>query len=475
MPEPTPRWRQFWTEIERIFDPAIPVQNAALFAERPQQYNSMHRLHKRLRRVRGQRMRVLVAGTIGNGKTSELYHLADALSKERMVVFFDIWRHFERTVGDVGALERLDPWELIGLLGLAIYRAGTDRFGHHWEDEPKQLERALEALRKQEQGDATVSVDVPKLARGIVVAAGGVAGAVLGGPVGAIIGGTLGETVTTTGETLMNTAADATDWLWRIGQGSRKQRQDQEPEVRGVLRATNLMIMALQQALARPFVLIVDGIDRILNEDRLRKIFVDSSLLAELNCDVVVTGPEPMLHGTTQYVRDFHPVELCNIPVLDRTDPRRLGLGSAFFRDLVARRVAAVRASGRSSPPDPFPAEVIDRLAYYSGGIAREFVRMVHMAVGEAIESDAPAITLTMVDEVLSEFRGMKQQRMNVGEIALLRQVMDDPNHGLPADPMAVALLRQLRLLPYPNENPWYYPHPLLMLSLLKTTSGSAS
>jgi len=55
------------------------------------------------------------------------------------------------------------------------------------------------------------------------------------------------------------------------------------------------------------------------------------------------------------------------------------------------------------------------------------------------------------------------------------KRVMDDPTHGLPSDTMAFELLRQQRLLPYPNENPWYYPHPLLTLSLLKPAPGSAS
>jgi hypothetical protein len=100
---------------------------------------------------------------------------------------------------------------------------------------------------------------------------------------------------------------------------------------------------------------------------------------------------------------------------------------------------------------------------------------MTHGVAGEAWEANAPSVTLAMVDVVLQEFRQWKQSRLSKGEIALLRQVMDDPEHGVPTDDMALRLLRQLRLLPYPNENPWYYPHPLLTLSLLKPTRGSAS
>lgn len=126
-------------------------------------------------------------------------------------------------------------------------------------------------------------------------------------------------------------------------------------------------------------------------------------------------------------------------------------------------------------PAEPFPDEVIERLAYYSGGVVREFIRMAHTAASEAWEANAPSLTLDMVDVVLDEFRRAKQTRMTVGEIELLRAVMIDPEHGLPSDPAAFELLRQQRLLPYPNDNPWYYPHPLLTLSLLTPTRGSAS
>lgn len=475
-------WRPFWRRIEGIFDPARPAQDPALFAQRPRDYDSMHRLHKRLRRgghgTDGQYSRYIVAGTVGNGKTSELYHLAAGLARARLVVYVDLWSHFEQTVGDPSALDRLEPWELIGLMGLVVVRAGQDRFGHEWGPELKAFERSLEALRGPES-DTGASLNLVKLARGITVAAGGALGAAFGGPIGAVVAAKVGDTATDAGLTLIKAAADALDWTWRIGVPNRKQRQDQDPEVKALVAAVNSLIMALQSARTERLVLIIDGIDRVREEPRLRTLFVDSSLLAELICDAVVTGPEFMLHGLSQNVRDFRPVELCNVPVLNQQTPAEHGPGVAFFRELVGKRVSAVagqaKPQGEAAPEQPFSNEVIDRLAYYSGGLVRDFVRMTHTVASEAWEANAPTVTMAMVDEVLQEFRGWKQSRMTLGEIKLLREVMDDPTHGLPSDAMAFELLRQQRLLPYPNENPWYYPHPLLTLSLLKPAPGSAS
>jgi len=161
MSDPQTDWRPFWRRIEGIFDPARPAQDPALFAQRPRDYDSMHRLHKRLRRgghgTDGQYSRYIVAGTVGNGKTSELYHLAAGLARARLVVYVDLWSHFEQTVGDPSALDRLEPWELIGLMGLVVVRAGQDRFGQKWGPELKAFERSLEALRGPGSGAGKTS------------------------------------------------------------------------------------------------------------------------------------------------------------------------------------------------------------------------------------------------------------------------------------------------------------------------------
>ncbi len=375
-------------------------------------------------------------------------------------------------------MDRLEPWELLGLLGLVIVRAGEDRFGHKWGAELDRLGKALDELRKPDAGDGA-ALDLVKLARGIAVAAGGVAGAALGGPVGAIVAGKIGDVASEAGLAVIKAAADAIDWKWQIGLSERKRRRDGEPEVKALVAAVNSLIMALQREYLRPLVLVVDGIDRVREEQRLRDLFVDSSLLSDLVCDAVVTGPEFMLHGISQEIRYFKSVELCNVPVLNRDDPSQIGPGLDFFRTLVDKRVAAVANQSRPAserlPDKPFPDEIVERLAYYSGGVVREFIRMAHTAAGEAWEANAPSVTVAMVDVVLEEFRSAKQTRMTVGEIDLLRRVIADPEHGLPSDETAFELLRQQRLLPYPNDNPWYYPHPLLTLSLLKPARGSAS
>lgn len=57
---------------------------------------------------------------------------------------------------------------------------------------------------------------------------------------------------------------------------------------------------------------------------------------------------------------------------------------------------------------------------------------------------------------------------MHRGDIDQLLEIAKDPDHRLPDGDIARELLTYGRLLPYPNESEWFYPHPLLTLSLVR-------
>lgn len=451
--------RPFWEKVERIFDYQSPVHDLALFAERDAKYDPIAKLDRKLRRP-SDHQKYLVTGTIGNGKTSALFHLSASLAGERMVVFFDVYEHFVSRVGDRSALDRLEPWELLGLLGLVIVRAGEDRFGHRWGKEPKALESALQKLRVADGGKAS-EIDVTKLARGLVIAASGVMGGVA-------------KLVTDTGLKLLDAGTEATDWSWRIGVGEGRGRKDQDAEVRDLLHAVDGLVMRLNQEYGHRLLLVVDGLDRVQKPERLDVMFVDSSLLGELACDEVFTAPQDLLSGgAARRAVAFRTYDLCNVPVLLREDPTKPGPGIPFFRALVDKRMAAVKAGlaerGLSAPCEvPIPIPCVDRLAYYSGGLVRDFVRMVAFAASEAWEARAQTITEAIVEETLRDARALQELRITSDEIDLLERVMLDPEHELPTGPLAYELQRQQRLLPFPNDTPWYYPNPLLTLAVLK-------
>lgn len=447
--------RPFWEKILAIFDPELPVTDVRLFAERDPAYNPLVTLERALRRPVDVSYKCLIAGTIGNGKTSELHHFADRLAPHRMIVLVDLWRHFQGSVRDVAAMGRLDTWELLGLLGMAIHRAAEEVFEHRWGREPDQLGRALDELRRTKQGEGA-GLDVAKLGKGIAVAAS------------KLVGGGIGA-----GLVVLGAALDGARWSWRIGTSDDQARDDQD--IRNVLDAVNDMIRALEHAYGRRLVLLVDGLDRA--PDRVAAFFIDSGILGQLACDAVWIAPD-VVRRLDSSVRGFEVQELCNVPVFDRHDPGTPGPGLAFFRSLVDKRLALVREQlrdqlGDPGPSEPFPTALVDRLAHYCGGVSRDFVKMIRLAAGEAWDAEAPCIDESMVEFTLRESRRAKERGLNAAEIALLEQLMADREHKLPPGELAANLVAEQRLLAYPNDTTWYYPHPLLTLELLQRPSGS--
>ncbi len=461
--------RRFWEEVHHWFNPFEPVSldQPQLHALRDPRYNPIVKLERELR-LTNDFCRFLLTGTVGNGKTSELNHCASRLTEHRMVVLVDLWAHVQGNVRDENALDHLEMWELLGLIGIAIFRAAEARFGHQWGNEPQRLEQAIARLREAEQVGSASEIDVAELGRGMAVAAGGIAGAALGGPLGVTVGG------------LVKTVSDATKWTWKVGLPGTRRRDDQDGDVRRVLNAVNALIDGLQTAYNRRLLLVLDGLDRIRAPERTQALFLDSRLLGSVACDQLITVPLMLMRRQGQNVEHFTIKDLHNIPVLAREAPLNravAGPGLGFFRELVAKRIAWVNqklaGQGIAAPSDPLPEPIVDRLAYYSGGLARDFIKLVRLAALEALDKDVDQLDDAIVDQVLREAREDKEYFMSKREIALLEAVMIDPDRRLPGDELALELLVQRRLLAFPNETTWYFPHPLLTLALLKPRGGS--
>jgi hypothetical protein len=249
---------------------------------------------------------------------------------------------------------------------------------------------------------------------------------------------------------------------------SKKRLEDQHDSTQSLLAAANTIIGFVQQN-ARRVLLIIDGLDRIREEDRALDLFVRSELLSRLACRTIVCAPFALRSApSAAAVRRFQKVVLANEPVLDEVDPSKPGPGVAFFSDLFQRRTSDLRA------PALLGGEQLRHLAYVSGGRARDFVRLIRGVAELGWDADVTTATDAIVDEVIDEARRDRELGLDAGHIALLRQVMDDPERQLPKDPLARKLLDWGHLLPYPNESEWYYPHPLLTLRLLKRRGSAA-
>lgn len=450
--------RAVWETIFERFDPERPPDMPAWRATRP--LSPLESICEALDFPKGT-PHVLLTGTVGTGKTTELLRVADARASKEFVVFLDLVRHFDQVVGDPAALHHVSAWEIVFLVGLAILRSAEEQLHFTFPEEHRNdLARAwLAAAKLAKAVETTPEVDVGKLAKSLVLVTSA-AGAAVAGPPGAAAGAALGG---------LATLAESAKWSLPLGL-SKKALPDQDSLAQTLLRCVNVLIGLVQQRGSR-VLLILDGLDRIKDFDRARELFLDSKMISQLGCRVVLCGPFVLrTDGAIAGVQGFSDVPpVVNVPVMAQDDPSRLGPGIPFFHDLFARRVADLHV------PDLIAPELLDKLAYYSGGRAREFVTMIQRLARAAYAANANFATPETIDAVIDERRRHWETGLTRGHIRVLEAIAADPEHRLIDDPLAQKLLMTGALLPYPDGSEWYYPHPLLTMRFLRVMPAGSS
>ncbi|XXT16640.1 hypothetical protein WME94_41050 [Sorangium sp. So ce429] len=433
-----------------------PVSQAAWHAERP--LSPTDSIEDELNFPRGA-PHVLLTGTVGTGKTTELLRVAHQRAAREFVVFLSLDRHFEEVVGDPAALQEIAPWEICFLGGVALLRAAEDRLSFEFPREHvRALEEAWRALAVDTgAGGTEPEVDLFKLGSKLILTASAAAPAVAG-PAGAAV---------SAGLSLITAAGEGAKWTIPFGR-KKPAIPDQDARAQTLIACVNVLIGLVQQR-ATKVLLVIDGLDRINSVERARELFIFSQMLGLLDCRLVVCGPFVLRHGgAINQVRGFSTVApLVNVPVLDHDDPSRHGEGIGFFHELFHLRTKDLHA------PDLVAAAELDRLAYYSGGRTREFVTFIRVLARLCWKADVDQATPHIVDQLIDIERRKRETGLRTGHLRVLRELVADPEHNLPEDPLALELVAGSAVLPYPNESEWFYPHPLLMIRFVPGKPGS--
>lgn len=455
--------RTLWEQIYKRFDPLQPAMDRASRADRER--SPAHDIATLLGMPFAD-PRVLLTGTVGTGKSTELLRIAEARMADDIVVVLDLHRHFADVMGDEHALERVESWEVVFLAGVALVRAAMELLPYpippeHLED----LARAWRKLAEVTKTPGEAQIDIGALAKQMLVLASALAGGAAAGPGGAA-GGAAAASI---GLRVLEAASGSLKWVLPIGRAQRP-LPDQDTHMQTLLASVNTIVGHIQHR-SRRVLFIIDGLDRIRDFERARALFLNSELLAQLACRVVVCGPFALRsHPAASAIPRFDKIAvLVNEPVMRKDRPLEHGPGVPFFCELYRRRTADLDAS------DLVTDDLLERLAYYSGGRARDFVKSIRMLAEKAWLADAERADGHLVDKVLDEARRLLEMGLDAGHIEVLEKIVADPLRRLPPDPRARDLLSYGQLLPYPNESEWYYPHPLLTMHLVRTSPAGLS
>ncbi|HYO72832.1 MAG TPA: hypothetical protein VEU33_42905 [Archangium sp.] len=441
--------RPLWQQLYERFDPERPA-NGQWRAER--ESSPFGRIIGSLDMPFGH-PRILLTGTVGTGKTTELLRVVESRRDKELVVFLDLARHFTEIVRDPAALDHISSWEVCFLAGVALIGTASQRIQLEFPTEyVEDLKKAWGSLASATE-TPQAQLDMGALAKATL--------SVMATTVPAVVGGATGAGAAA-GLALGGAAAGAIS-RWTLPLGRSKQfLPDQDSHVQTMLACVNTLVGHVQQSYRR-VLFVIDGLDRIRSIERAKELFVDSQLIAQLACPVIVCAPFALRPPpSTAAVRGYDPLALVNEPVLLHDDPTQHGPGVHFFCDLFARRTSDLEGEGL------IERSLLEALAYRSGGRARDFVRFIRELAKEAWQADAPAASEEFVRRVLDHQRRLRETGLHKGHIELLEAIANDPEHRLPENQLAQELLSYQTLLPYPNESEWYYPHPLLTMHLVR-------
>jgi hypothetical protein len=259
----------------------------------------------------------------------------------------------------------------------------------------------------------------------------------------------------------LSAIASGSKWTIPFGRTGTKPLDDQSEIMETLIDKINLLFGTFQQW-NRRVLLIIDGLDRVVDDERAKALFLHSQMISRLDCALVVCAPFVLRNNkVVTEIRRFQVLTLHNAPVLDHENPKNYGPGVPFMGEVFRSRVQDLGAEAF------IPQPLLDKLAYYSGGRLRDFVKSIKRLAGYGWDDNVSVVTAKHVDRVIKEERRLVEMAMFREDIDLLETIAKDPLHRLPNGDRSRELLTYGRLLPYPNESEWFYPHPLLTLSMV--------
>ncbi|MDP3278916.1 MAG: P-loop NTPase fold protein [Deltaproteobacteria bacterium] len=394
--------------------------------------------------------KILLSGLMGSGKSTELLKLARDLS-DKFVVYMDIDRVLTKVFGDAEAINRIESWEIAFLLGIQTFANAQSSLGTEVvaDDLLEDLEQAWKkATRTEDPAPLRLLPLAKALANGASVLM-----AVSAAPVAATVmtvGTQVAEAIATLGV--------------KVGLKHGERLGAQSEEVTTMLRAVNRVFNVIATK-HKQVVVILDGLDRVQNDERIKTLFVESDLMAKLDAAVVLCAPfAPHGHGGVAAIRGFRVHRLLCEPVVD---PKTISptiiansTGINVLRNVYLTRAKSVGLNGG------IPDSLLDRLALNSGGRLRDFVKLLNEIASEAYHANVKVVDEDLVDRVLTAHRKNVEESLFKEDYELLGKIMLDPLHELLDRDRAAGLLRDQKLMVYPNESEWFFPHPMLSRKL---------
>jgi KAP family P-loop domain len=404
-------------------------EKSAWYVERPQdELNALSPIELLRKRVLGAEARdkIFLSGHVGSGKSTELVRLQERADvRERFtVVDFALESH---------EWAHMDSRTFLFRVAAELFRWGTkhDRLGDgEWEKLVERLDAKLFGEKGIAARDGAIKAKVHLLFVEI-------------------------------------------EQELKLTETRRKQFRDlAETDVTALRDLVDALVDSLETELARHqeparVLVVVDDLDKVRDPERQKDLFDQNldtilsprvAMLMTLPASVLFAGRGRQLRGTTTHLRPA--------PVLRRVDYAKTPEEARNERGI---RFLVEAANKRLTPGLAEPA-ALERAALYSGGVARDFFRMLREAAFNAEGLKRPTIDDRVMESVVKHAKTELQYGLYDADLTALERVR--VTHDLPAVEQ-IHFLDQSWVLELNGEELWFEVNPLLWAKLARRAADA--
>jgi len=420
-----------WNDISNAFNPREPVPPDKVdewFVSRPDKplKSLVNKLSPALFSDR-----YIIVGQPSNGKSSELTKLAAELKnryKDTLVVRFDI--------AEITDISQANPVEVIYLMGASVFKAAN----YELQKKPdmqllKNLTKALETIVQNYTANTDFEIDLTKLLKGLIV-------------YGAELIGMPDEV----------TSVFKGYFRFTSGIDMKKLRtREIDPTVEPMLQSLNAILEDIRnKSGGNPPVLLVDGLDKLRDTDAIKLMFVEKQFLKRPICNVVYIGPLDLYYfakssqgGSSNRIIPHANIKIFKIDHFDKLDEN----GRKVMTEVISTRLKTLKLTIAEVITD----DALEMLIRGSGGVMRDFVRLIQNAAIYAEINKNERITSQEAKKVLNELRRQLSAQITPKYELILEKVKE--SHKRTDDEECDVLLRNNIVLSYVNDDIWFHIH----------------
>ncbi|MDI9394759.1 MAG: P-loop NTPase fold protein [Euryarchaeota archaeon] len=229
-------------------------------------------------------------------------------------------------------------------------------------------------------------------------------------------------------------------------------REEIQPRVSELINLINDIIAEIEKS-ERQVLVIIDNLEKCDYENASDLFYRHSTQLTQPLCKIIYTFPISLRSSNNfSQIRGNFSVDIIypNIKIHEKDGNVKDTNGRNFMRQIVEKRVST----------DLFTPEALEYIIDMSGGVIREFIRIIRDSAVRAIARRKTLIEKDIAVEVINGLKNSYQAQLSDEDYDVLLNIYETKD--IKRDEKLVGLLHNLSVLEYTNGRSWCDVNPIV-------------